>query len=273
MRAAALALAAVCLPVAAALAADGPGTLGHGSASPQDRVELGPRAADSGATTFDRIAACSDLVRIGKADYAVYVARASAYVDSGNRPAAVTDLTAAILLRPDQADAYAMRGSLYLKDEAFRDGLVDLDRALVLDPKDEAALRTRAFAWDELGAYPSAIADYTTLLALSGDASYRYFRGFAYFRAGRSGDAVADFEAIIGEASSPTLAAWGYRGRGSVRERAGDLEAALADYDAALARDPFDDRAYLGRCRVEALLHKGDRTGCAVTAKAAAAPG
>jgi tetratricopeptide (TPR) repeat protein len=165
MRALALSLVAVFLPVAAALAAGGP-------------VSASCNAGDD-TPVPDRVSACSALIRSGQAGYDVYVLRAAAYADGGDRAAAIADLSAAILLRPDSAAAYATRGTLYLKDESFRDGLVDLDRSLELDPKDEAALRTRAFAWDELGNYPSAIADYTALLALSGDASYRYFRGSA----------------------------------------------------------------------------------------------
>jgi tetratricopeptide (TPR) repeat protein len=232
-------------------------------------VELGPCAAESGAATFDRIAACTDLVRIGRAGYAVYVARASAYAESGDRAAAVADLNAAITLRPDRAVPYAMRGALYLKDEAFRDGLVDLDRALVLDPGDEEALRTRAFAWDKLRAYPAAIEDYTALLALTKDDGYRYFRGFAYFHHGETAEALADFEAIL-TSQAPTVAAWGYRGRAAVREQAGAFADALADYTAALALDPSDDRAFLGRCRVAAAMGGHTSPGCAAASATAA---
>jgi tetratricopeptide (TPR) repeat protein len=268
MRAAALALVALCLPVAATLAAEGPGSLGPANSPvPMNTGELGPCAAESGAASFDRIAACTDLIRIGKVRYEVYVARASAYADSGDPAAAVADLTVAIKLQPDAAAAYAMRGALYLKDEAFRDGLVDLDTALTLSPGDEEALRARAFVWDGLGAYPAAIADYTALLALTHDDSYRYFRGFAYARHGEPGRAVIDFEAIL-NAPSPTLAAWGYRGRGLVREEAGALDAALADYTAALSLDPSDDRAYAGRCRMAAAL--GIRTEARVCSALAA---
>jgi tetratricopeptide (TPR) repeat protein len=253
MRAVALALLALTLPIATVRAADGPGPLGPASVVLKaDSDELGPCAPGSGAA-FDRIAACTDLVRIGRGGHAVYVARAAAYVDAGNRAAAVADLSAAIRLSPGDADAYAMRGALYLKDEAFRDGLIDLDTALVLAPGDENALRTRAFAWDELGNYPAAIADYTALLALSGDDAYRYFRGFAYLHHGESPAAVADFQAIM-TSRVETLAAWGFRGRGMVREKDGDVAGALADYEAALAHDPADDRAYLGRCRMKAAL-------------------
>lgn len=265
MRAAALALVALFLPIAAATAADGSGGLGPQEvASQTDGGELGPCAADSGAATFERIAACTDLVRIGRASYAVYAARASAYADSGDRAAAVADLTAAIKLRPDGAAAYAMRGTLYLKDEAFRDGLADLDRALVLAPDDEDALRTRAFAWDELRAYPAAIADYTALLALTEDDSYRYFHGFAYFHHGEPAQALADFEAIL-TSRVPTVAAWGYRGRATVREEAGAYAGALSDYTAALALDPSDDRAFRGRCRVAAAMGEREQPGCAAT--------
>jgi tetratricopeptide (TPR) repeat protein len=240
MRTVALALVALVLPMAAH-AADGPGM--HVSAA-LTADELGPCGRNSNGSSLDRITACTDLLKIGRTGAEIYVARAAAYSDAGDRAAAIADLDVAILASPDDAAAYAMRGALYLKDEAFRDGLVDLDRALDLAPGDEEALRTRAFAWDELGNLPAAIADYTALVALSGDDSYRYFRGFAFLKRGE------------------TAQAWGYRGRGFVHEQAGEMEAAVADYTQALARDPSDDRAFAGRCRAAAALSGAAPAGC-----------
>jgi len=221
----------------------------------------------------ERIVACGDLIRSGGSVYDAYVARAAAYVDAGNADAAVADLTAAIALSPDKAAAYSARGAIYLKQEEFRDGLVDLDRALTIAPDDEDTLRTRAFAWDTLGNYPAAIGDYSTLLTLTGDPGYRYFRGFAYLRHDDDDAALADFEAIIGS-DSPTLSAWGYRGRGQVHEKRGELAAALADYNAALVADPDDDRAYAGRCRVESALGQAAHlaSGCTAAVITARAP-
>jgi len=153
---------AVLLPPMAALAADGrPGNFGPAPARDADlsAASLGACDPGSGAASFDRISACTDRIRASGPSAELYIARASAYADSGDRAAAIADLSAAILFDPDAAAAYALRGSLHLKDEAFRDGLVDLDRALVLVPNDEQTLRTRAFAWDALRAYPAAIAD------------------------------------------------------------------------------------------------------------------
>jgi len=257
MRTVALALVAL-VPSMAAYAADGPG-MRVSDALTAD--ELGPCDRNSNGSSLDRITACTDLLKIGRTGAEVYVARAAAYSDAGDRAAAIADLDVAILVSPDDAAAYAMRGALYLKDEAFRDGLVDLDRALDLAPSDEEALRTRAFAWDELGNLPAAIADYTALIALSGDDSYRYFRGFAFLRRGETAQAVADFDAML-TSSSPTLSAWGYRGRGFVHEQAGEMEAAVADYTQALARDPSDDRAFAGRCRAAAALSGAAPASC-----------
>jgi len=220
-----------------------------------------------------RVVACGDVIRSGTSLYAALVARAAAYEEEGAGPDAIADLSAAVAIDPDRADAYAARGRIYLKQEEFRDGLVDLDRALTIAPDDEDTLRTRAFAWDTLGNYPAAIGDYSTLLTLTGDPGYRYFRGFAYLRHDDDDAALADFEAIIGS-DSPTLSAWGYRGRGQVHEKRGELAAALADYDAALAADPDDDRAYAGRCRVESALGQAAHlaSGCTAAVITARAP-
>ncbi|HVZ14339.1 MAG TPA: hypothetical protein VG894_07765 [Bauldia sp.] len=217
---------------------------------------------DAPIAAADRIAACTDLIRSGQSLYDAYVWRAAAYADSGDPAAAIADLTAAIALAPDAPAAYSARGALFLKDEEYRDGLVDLDRALAIAPDDETTLRTRAFAWDELANYAAAIADYSRLIALTADPSYRYFRGFAYFHADNDSAALADFNAIIASVS-PTLSAWGYRGRGNVRERNADLVGALDDYSKALAVDPSDDRSFAARCRVENALGEGGAEGCA----------
>lgn len=271
MRAVALALTMVLAPMAA-IAADGSGNLRPDVALvPGTAANTRPGVCDvaSAGASFDRVMACTDLIRGRGASADLLIARASAYADGGDRQAAIDDLSAAIVLNPDTAVAYALRGALHLKDEAFRDGLADLDRALALAPNDEETLRTRAFAWDELRAYPAAIVDYTALLALSRDDSYRYFRGSAYLKQGDRQAAVRDFEAIM-TASSPTLAAWGYRGRGLAREEAGAFAEALADYTTALKLDPSDDRAFIGRCRVAAVLGTGVR--CPAALKSAETP-
>lgn len=250
MRVASLAFGAFFLAIGAPSAAEAP-------------QALNVCAASDLANSGERVIACTDIIRSSQS-YDAFLWRAAAYSELGNRAAAIADLTAAIKMAPGSAAAYGARGTLYLKDDEFRDGLVDLDRALALAPGDEATLRTRAFAWDSLRNYAGAIADYGALLALTGDETYRYFRGFAYFHRGDDAAAIVDFDATV-DSDSPTLVAWAHRGRGRVYERQGALTAALADYDAALAADPSDDRAFAGRCRVRMALggQGGDFAGCA----------
>jgi tetratricopeptide (TPR) repeat protein len=257
VRVAFLAFGAFLLPIGAAPAAEAP-------------QALSVCAASDLANSGERVIACTDIIGNGPS-YDAYLWRAAAYSELGNRAAAIADLTAAIELAPDSAAAYSARGTLHLKDDEFRDGLVDLDRALELAPGDEATLRTRAFAWDSLRNYASAIADYGALLALTGDETYRYFRGFAYFHRGDDAAAIVDFDAIV-DSNSATLVAWAHRGRGRVYERQGALTAALADYEMALAADPSDDRAFAGRCRVRMALggQGADFPGCAGAIRGAA---
>jgi len=58
------------------------------------------------------------------------------------------------------------------------------------------------------------------------------------------------------------LAALGYHGRALAREQAGAYAEAIAEYTAALEFDPSDDRAFTGRCRVEAAMGNYPQPGC-----------
>jgi len=84
----------------------------------------------------------------------------NAYADRDSYENAIADLTYAIQLNPDKAEAYVMRGTLYWRELNDPQRAVrDLDRALELAPTYWEALLNRGFAHQAAGEWELALSD------------------------------------------------------------------------------------------------------------------
>ena len=133
---------------------------------------------------------------------------------------AINTLSNALMLHGNNAQLYAVRGSLYLEQGKITDALSDLEAALRLDPDDAQALTNRAQA---------------------------------YRRFGRSKEALADLDRAI--ELNPDLVAARFN-RGAMRYENNELELSLADYDYCVAVDPHAPAPYFNRAAVYDAMHK-----------------
>jgi tetratricopeptide (TPR) repeat protein len=139
-----------------------------------------------------------------------YLDRGRAYWEQGDLDRASADFTAAIRLKPDFADAYALRAELLLGKGAADDSIADASKALSLNEH-------------QAGVYD--------------------VRGMAYALKGEIDRATADLDTAI--RISPT--AGRYVDRGNVYRRFAHYESALSNYAEAIAIDPKYYSAYFER--------------------------
>ena len=79
----------------------------------------------------------------------VLLLRARAYAGDKKYNTAVDDLSKAIELKPDLADAYIERGEVYTQVRRLPDAIADLTRAIELNPQDAEGLRHACRGKDE----------------------------------------------------------------------------------------------------------------------------
>lgn len=165
-----------------------------------------------------------------------------------NRHDEVRALAAQILKQDGKnAEAYYLRGETLNRQSKLVEGIRELDLALRLDPKHAQALSSRSFAFLNTSQYDAAIADCTTLLKLPPPkdlaATAHANRGGGRAWRGNFDAALADFEAAL--AVDNRWALWLYW-RGMVHRRLGNAKQGEADrvraieLDPSLAKQPFD---------------------------------
>src|SRR5262249_11056931 len=130
--------------------------------------------------------------------------------------------------RKTQREALVLRGRAQLFGLRDNDhAIADLTRALDLDANQAEALTLRGIAHSRNQQYALATADCSRALKLAPRTSvYLANRGYALFNGGKTDDAIRDFTAAI--AINPKYAA-AYEGRAKAYEKAGDAEKGRAD--------------------------------------------
>ena len=218
-------------------------------------------------------------------DYAL-AAAAQIYAAIGQKPKGIALLDRAIAAKPS-ALLHMNRASLRPRaDHAAR--RAEYDAALRLEPEDEGILWGHASAMIEEQDFAAASAEATKLIGKNAtEPQYRTLRGIAEARSGQSAAAHADFDAAAKLAKTASdFNAMCYEmatnnvefdralalceravalspnesgildSRGFVKLRLGRLDAAIADFTAALARLPTQDASLYGRSL--AYRAKGD---------------
>jgi len=133
-------------------------------------------------------------------------------------PGALADLTRAIELAPDSAEAYILRGEIYFRQRSMKAALSDFERGAELDPS-----------------YPRVF----------------YDRGLARLQVGDLAGALTDLNKQV-ELDSQDV--WAYIGRADVRRAMGDVPGELADLNKAVQVYPKSAQAYKDRGALQARL-------------------
>lgn len=188
----------------------------------------------------------SDLVAANPTDPYALVAAARIQARFGDNKAAMANFDKAIAIKPE-GYIYINRSEIRLKtDHAGR--LADLDEAIKLDPGETSALLAKAALQRETGDTPGALATLTKAAALAPkDIAITIQRGIVYAKARQPATAARDFaaaRALATTASALNALCWA-KATANV-----DLNGALADCDAALAKQPgaaaiLDSRAFV----------------------------
>ena len=157
---------------------------------------------------------------------------------------AIEYLTLAIeigdLTRSNQALAYHYRGALFLKRERIDEAILDLDRALELNPRLATAYGDRGIAHRKKGEYELAIADYSEAMRLWPEWHDWYLhRGMVFVILGRFDDAIADYGTALKLrprfVAALVARADAYVAKGESDKAIGDLGRAIAiDRDATV---------------------------------------
>ena len=169
-------------------------------ASPADPLA----ACKSPSSTYEEVVrVCSAVIDDAKAStdqkYTALLYRAyREFSEASNYTRGMADLAAAIKLKPDDANAYVVRGQRHNSYFEYKEAAADFTTALRLRPGLKEALVNRAYAYLELKNPDGAISDYDEILRSSpDDAETLANRGTAYENKGDIDRARADYNRAI----------------------------------------------------------------------------
>ena len=145
--------------------------LGEGAVPPARHCNglalIGLENYKEGAARLEELANAPDAG--GEADRALYLAQSgNAWLTAGYPEAAVTTLTNALKLAPNDGDVRKDRAAAYLMQKKWDEAIADLDKSLAKYPNDIEALQFRARAHLNLDQLDRAQADMNKALFLDG---------------------------------------------------------------------------------------------------------
>lgn len=241
-------------PVESGKGLEEPAQVAGSADEPQDADGYHRRAAASLARA-DHVRAIADFTRAIELEprRAIHLRqRAAAHLASGDPASARRDLDAALALTGGDVEARLMRGELRLSVGDSDGAAGDFTRAAAT-PASGPGVRARiAQAWLAAGKAGEAVAQYDALLAGAPPPPVRaaVLASRCQARALARTDlalALADCEAALKIAARDPSA---LAARGLVHLQSGRLEAAQSDFEAALKRDPRHAQALYGRSLV-----------------------
>jgi tetratricopeptide (TPR) repeat protein len=188
-----------------------------------------------------------------------YNNRAGAYFSLGQHNRAIEDLDRAIELDPNYAHAFNHRGSVHQSIGQDERAIQDFDWAIKLDPKLASAFFHRGNAYAALGQHERAIQDFDQAIKLDPnyDSAFNN-RCLNRIAVGQLQEALVDCNQALwlrphrGRATTLNV-------RGITYLKMNQLDAAIADFDAALALAAQNPNSLYGRG--VSKLKKGDAAG------------
>ncbi len=200
--------------------------------------------------TEDAIKDFTRAIELAPAYGAAFNNRGNAYLALGRIAEAEADLRRASKLLPSSAAPLNGRGKVAAAQSLPFASMRYLNRAILLNRNYPAAYRNRAAAHIEVRQYDDALSDLEQVVATSeGDQDLLIQRGMIHARAGDQQAAIQDFSAALEIAPENGEA---YAGRGLAQLERGQIEKALSDCDLAVTFAPDHAPAYL--CRARAYL-------------------
>lgn len=210
-----------------------------------------------------QISGCTTLIQSGKERRSNlaedYFNRASARNFGGDSEHAIGDYVQVLKLNPKNAEAYYRLGSIYWVKGDYDRAASYLDRAVKLKPNTTMYLLYRGYARYGKNQFGRAIADFGRVIKLQPDDAEAFLnRSLSYIGQGDYDRALADCRQAI-RLSRTSEATEGHNSCGNAYFRKGDMENAIADFDAALKLWPEYPEALYGRGCVK--VRNGDVVG------------
>ncbi len=187
----------------------------------------------------------SDAIRLAPETAEAWRLRGEAHRRLGREGEALADVSRALELEPNDPWALIQRatGRRHLGQD--EEALADLDLALELDPEDIWALALRGATYWGMERYPEALVDLDQAIELRPDyIPALASRGNTLRMMGRYPEALADFDRVLALAPGQP---WALARRGETHRQMGEFHLALADLDTALQLDPDDAFALASR--------------------------
>jgi tetratricopeptide (TPR) repeat protein len=121
-----------------------------------------------------------------------------AYEQIGQLDRAQENYRRATELDPELSDAYINRAVTFGKSGQFRQAIASLTESIRLKPQNPDGYFNRAMIYFQQGDVEKAIEDLSIVIRLSpGDEAAYYWRGICNEKAGRQGDAIADYKQFL----------------------------------------------------------------------------
>jgi tetratricopeptide (TPR) repeat protein len=258
------------IAAAAALAACAP-------ADPAATLAQNLALCESQSYSDQRIAACSALITDTSLDPArratALVRRGMLRAELGQHARAVADFGRALRLDATNTDAYSERGAVHQQRGAFDLAVRDYDAALALDPRHSiAAYRREEAVRGRSDAFSSQLAQLSEILTRDPE-NVAALNNRCWLRATYDQDinaALADCDAAV--RADPRYGA-AFDSRGLVHLKRHDFQEAVADYDAALRLEPTRGHYLYGRGLARLQLGQSEQGEADLVAAEAAEPG
>jgi tetratricopeptide (TPR) repeat protein len=173
--------------------------------------------------------------------------RASANHLINKNELAIQDLDKAIAINPRLEAAYISRGSAYFELNQMDKAIQDYDKALEINPQSAIAYNNRGIVYKKFGNAGAALQDFEEAIRLKPDYDSAYYhRGNVYTILGVYQLAIDDYTKVILLEPNSFDA---YGNRGIAYANLGDYNEAISDFDQVIRLDPQSSLAYYNRGR------------------------
>lgn len=185
------------------------------------------------------IAELTEALKLDSDGAEAYRDRAALLLRRNNARGAYDDYNRAMQLQPGTADDHLGRGQAQLKLFRFNEAIADFSEAARLSPWDWQPIYRRGLARLARREHALAIDDFTEVIRLDPERAEAYLqRAGACVQVGRLEQAVGDYTELLRlQPASATV----YNSRGRLHLRRGDRVAALTDFQHASELDPQND--------------------------------
>jgi tetratricopeptide (TPR) repeat protein len=175
----------------------------------------------------EAIADCRHVIETDDSQPAAWFLMGRAKKKQKDLPGAIADLTKAITLKEDFADARLLRAEVLFEANQEEEALYDVEKLIATAPEEETAYLLRGRIYEHLGDLAAAADNYNQVVELNPfneDASL--LKGSLLIKEGKPEEAIAFFDELI--ELKPTCAQ-AYRGRGKAKLLKGNTEGASED--------------------------------------------